>query len=175
MTFTNLQNLINSNLADLSNIVPLKHREVETALMYNSTFLYEVRELDIPDSQLATFTGLYFNGTGLGVDLFDGWAICNGQNGTRDRGGRTSIGWKNGDTIGAIGGNKDAVVVSHSHSATTNANITLGSGDAKDISINGIVSPVTGAPVTATVNASGESGIDKNMQPYMVLLKIMKL
>lgn len=177
MTRTNLQNLINSNLADFSNILPIKHREVETALLNEIAPLYEVKELDIPDAQLATFLTANFDLTGLGINNYTGFAICNGSNGTRNRGGRTSIGYDttNYATIGATGGNKDAVVVSHSHTAITNANIVLGSGDAKDITIDGVVSATTGSPITATVNTEGVSGTDKNMQPYIVTLFIQRI
>jgi len=176
MTRTNLQNLINSNLADLSNIVPAKHREVETALLNEIAPLYEVKELDIPDSQLATFLTANFDLTGFGINNYAGFAICNGSNGTRNRGGRTSIGYDatNYATIGATDGNKDAVVVSHSHTAITNANIDFGSGDAKDIRVTPIVAG-TGVPITATVNTEGVSGTDKNMQPYIVTLFIQRI
>ena len=130
-------------------------------------FLYEVRELDIPDSELATFTSLYFNGTGLGVDLFEGWAICNGQNGTRNRGGRTSIGWRDGDTIGAIGGSRNAVVVDHSHTFKSSGRNIIGTGTIQVIKSDG--------ETTNYTQSAGESGIDKNMQPYIITLFIQKI
>jgi len=171
MTRTNLQNLINSNLADLSNIVPAKHREVETALLNEIAPLYEVKELDIPDSQLATFLTANFDLTGFGINNYAGFAICNGSNGTRNRGGRTSIGYDatNYATIGATGGNKDAVVVGHNHG--------VGSYDRGE---GTIVIPNIGlqsgyANIYDSTYTAGESGTDKNMQPYIVTLFIQRI
>lgn len=48
-----------------------------------------------------------------------GWALCNGTNGTPDLRDRFVIGAGSAYSVAATGGSKDAVVVSHSHTATS--------------------------------------------------------
>lgn len=174
MTITDLQNLIDTNLANASGITASEHREVEEALLNEFARLYEVKELDIPSDQLPGFLTTNFDGTGKGIGDYDGFAICNGQNGTRDRRGRTSIGYDPlfYNIIGATGGSKDAVLVSHSHPYTQyqldQEVSTTGSG-VRALNKNNIQ---TGVFTTSTV---GESGIGKNMQPYIVTLFIQRI
>jgi hypothetical protein len=163
MRKTDLQALVNSNLSSGSQITAVLHREVETALINEIALLYEVKELDCPDA----FRTANFDGTGLGINLMVGWAICNGANGTRNRNGRTPIGYDatNYPTIGAVGGSKDAVLVSHSHT------FSLGSSDTD----GGIASNGSTLGTTASTSTVGESGTDKNMQPYIVTLFIQRI
>lgn len=171
MTRTDLQNLINSNLADLSNIIPSKHREVEIALLNEIAPLYEVKELDIPDTQLATFLTANFDLTGLGINNYVGFAICNGSNGTRNRGGKTSIGYDATDyaTIGAIGGEKNHI-------------LTVSELPTNNKTVHSFVSGVTsgggvGAEpwAGAIVNFGGSDAPHNNMQPYIVTLFIQRI
>ena len=163
-----LQNLVDANLASGSQILAVKHREVETALINEIAILYEVKELDCPDA----FRTANFDGTGLGINLMVGWAICNGANGTKNRSGRTSIGYDatNYATLGAVGGSKDAVVVSHNHDEYASQTPTGGT--------SGIISSPTalGSGVTyLKTSTEGVSGVDKNMQPYIVTLFIQRI
>jgi hypothetical protein len=100
-----------------------------------------------------------------------GWARCNGRNGTPNMDGLVSIGYgTNYSVINAVGGSKDAVLVEHSHIQNGATASTGGS--------NRIVVGATASGNSATNNVTevvGVSGTDKNMQPYKVLLKIMKL
>jgi hypothetical protein len=106
-----------------------------------------------------------------------GWAICNGQNGTPNMDGLVSIGYgTNYSVINAVGGSKNAVVVEHSHT-TLPAGQRNGENAA---SISAAQWANSGSfalsqNVTLNTNTVGVSGVDKNMQPYRVLLKIMKL
>lgn len=168
MRKTDLQALVNSNLSSGSQITAVLHREVETALINEIALLYEVKELDCPDA----FRIANFDSTGLGINLMVGWAICNGANGTRNRNGRTPIGYDatNYPTIGAVGGSKDAVVVSHSHIQFGATSSTGGS--------NRIEVGATASGNAATNNVTetvGVSGTDKNMQPYIVTLFIQRI
>lgn len=174
MTITDLQNLINTNLASASGIIASEHREVESALLNEFARLYEVKELDIPNTQLPGFLTTNFDATGKGIGNYDGFAICNGQNGTRNRGGRTSVGYDPSlyNIIGAIGGSKDAVLVAHSHTykqyQLDQEVATTGSG-VRSLNKNNIQ---TGTFITST---EGESGTGKNMQPYIVTLFIQRI
>mgnify|MGYP000919102646 CR=1 FL=1 len=111
-----------------------------------------------------------FDVTGLGINLCEGLAICNGQNGTPPMDGLVSIGYgTNYNIIGNFGGSKDAVVVEHKH----REKISTGAG-----SQQGVVGDPTssGSAITyVETETVGVSGANKNMQPYIVLLKCMKL
>jgi hypothetical protein len=167
MRKTDLQALVNSNLSSGSQITAEKHREVETALLNEIALLYEVKELDCPDA----FRTANFDGTGLGINLMVGWAICNGANGTKNRSGRTSIGYDatNYATLGAVGGSKDAVVVEHTHNVGIDTYPDAGE-------TKGLYDQATSGNLTnITTSSTGVSGTDKNMQPYIVTLFIQRI
>jgi hypothetical protein len=132
-----------------------------------------------------TYRITYFDSTGLGRLERTGWAIMNGAthifNGSPvtvpNDNGRVVVAYgTNYPTLGATGGSKDAVVVKHSHvfrptGATYGENTTAyynvfmaSAGDAYN----------NGNQYKST-DDTGESGTDKNMQPYVVRLRIMKL
>jgi hypothetical protein len=129
----------------------------------SNAFQFEVRDLWVNQTYIDT----NFDGTGLGTGIMLGWAICNGQNGTPPMDGLVSIGYGNNySVIGAFGGSKDAVVVAHTHNIRVNTD-AAGSGF-----------PAFEASTTQgtfATESTGVSGVNKNMQPYIVLLKIMKL
>lgn len=119
-----------------------------------------------PAYMVANFTQSGPN-AGLGTNERVGWAICNGNNGTPNDNGRVVIAWGSSyPTLNATGGSKDAVVVEHSHSIAVNTN-SEGSGFPAFEASNAIG--------TFQTSTEGVSGTDKNMQPYVVRLKIMKL
>lgn len=135
----------------------------------------DVKEIDCNNAYMTA----NFDGTGLGTGERLGWAICNGNNGTQNRTGRVSVGHGSGyATLGSTGGSRDAVLVSHKHSS-----IVFDSG------LKAVNDTGTGASVTGHVELSssvgdgkvdetsteGESGLNKNMQPYIVTLFIQKL
>jgi hypothetical protein len=148
---TDLQQITGQELVDFVNINA-------------NAFQFEIKDLWVSQGYIDD----NFDETGLGVDLCEGYAICNGQNGTPNLDGLVSIGYGNNyNVMKAIGGSKNAVVVEHNH---TFALFTEG----------GVGAPAGGSPSgssdgTGTTTTVGVSGINKNMQPYMVLLKIMKL
>lgn len=133
---------------------------------YIGTFQYEVKTLDVKTQYITD----NFDNTGLGINIMVGWAICNGANGTHNIDGRVLLPYgTNNNVMGQFGGSRDAVLVSHSHiiNEVYNENITgtkVGSG-------GGTIEAV-GTQNTSTV---GVSGTDKNMQPFIVQLFIMKL
>lgn len=130
----------------------------------SNAFQFEVRDLWVNQTYIDT----NFDSTGLGRLIMEGWAICNGQNGTPPMDGLVSIGYgANYSVIGAFGGSKDAVVVSHTHNVIVRGG---GSGSGFVTFNDG-----TGTGKTYTSESTGVSGTNRNMQPYIVLLKIMKL
>ena len=100
--------------------------------------------------------------SGLGIGFYTGWKIAS------DMDGRIAVAYGGYfSTIGAIGGSKDAVVVSHSH--TYSKAIT---GRKYAVQNDDTPLAIVQDAQTSTV---GESGINKNMPPYKVVLCIEKL
>ena len=122
---------------------------------------------------------LNFNSTGLGINERVGWAIMNGAthnyNGdiitVPNDNGRVVVAYGTSyTTLGSTGGNKDAVVVEHSHGLTQikrHSNNSYGEGLFDQA--------LSGYPTASTTDSTGVSGVDKNMQPYVVRLRIIKL
>jgi len=131
-TYNDVLSIISANLADGTGITADLHRAVEEALLdfANSQWLTgDIKEIDCTDDYITA----NFDGTGLGINEREGWAICNGQNETRNRNGRVSVAYGTsfpsvGDTVNdpVLGGSKDAVVVSHTHYVAVSGSQTNG-------------------------------------------------
>jgi hypothetical protein len=122
------------------------------------------------------------------ISIPSGWAICDGTSGTPDLRDRFVVGAGTTYAVGSTGGTKDAVVVSHNHTATstvtdpghdhigaqaTSTGATTGS---KVIADDGTTSTATtGITVATTVASTGVSGTNANLPPYYALAYIMKL
>lgn len=131
------------------------------------------------------------------VGIPGGWALCNGSNGTPDLRNRFVVGAGSTYAVGAIGGTKDAVVVSHSHAitgSTSTVDLEHNHNEAMSYPSGGSITaarvnssgdpPVTGGmnqnrfhnhTITATATTEGVSGTDQNLPPYYALCYIMKL
>lgn len=141
----------------------LKIRTVLAVLADGTAQTGDIKEIDVSNAYLAS----NFDPTGLGINERLGWAICNGNNGTRDRSGRVPMQYSTTyPTLGATGGSADAVVVAHSHE------IDLYGVDTTGTKVADASGSKTG---TGTTSATGVDGAGKNMQPYIVTLFIMKL
>lgn len=163
MTRTEIQEIID----DIETGVPNTALKVRTALETiadGTSQTGDVKEIDVSNAYLSA----NFDASGLGTNERLGWAICNGNNGTRNRGGRVGIQYNSTYAVlGATGGSKDAVVVQHNH--LSNGFGSFGSGS------DGLASNSYQYGQIANTSTVGESGTDKNMQPYIVSLYIMKL
>jgi hypothetical protein len=170
-TITLTSNIPVENVTDLEKITG--QDLVDFININSNAFQFELRDLFVNQ----TYIDDNFDITGLGTDLMLGWAICNGQNGTPNMDGLVSIGYgTNYNVINAIGGSKNAVVVEHSHQGLFVSGSNRDNGDPGNyiITANGEPNGIQSSTLTYTANA-GVSGLNKNMQPYRVLLKIMKL
>lgn len=184
-TYQNVLDLINSNLQSGTKITAVKHREVEIALLdYIQANLSQSGDIKVIKAD-TTYLNANFEANGLGKNLRLGWAICNGNNGTPNFNGRVIVGYGSEyPTLNAIGGSKDSVLISHTHKTVTLANPTseytasnkytaafrTAGGDAQ----YGLQGTPT-LPTTGETTQEGEIGTDKNMQPYIVQIYIMKL
>lgn len=121
---------------------------------------------------------------GLGIGERIGWAICNGNNTTPNDNGKVIVAWGTSyPTLGATGGYTDAVVVTHNHNSTTDPsnNVFVEKYPIAVDAWNLSTAVPSGAFLRghtvfgAKTSTEGVSGTNKNMQPYVVRLKIMKL
>jgi len=119
-----------------------------------------------------------------------GWKLCDGQTWfnykTPDLRDRFVVGAGNTYSVNQTGGSKDAVVVSHTHSATSSnyggfslyagdgANNATGKPNTTDES-SVITNNFALHSHTITVNSTGESGVNKNLPPYYALCYIMRV
>jgi hypothetical protein len=126
-----------------------------------------------------------------------GYVLCNGSNGTPDLRDRFVVGAGSTYSVDATGGSANAIVVSHTHSATSTSAVTDpghthnvlntrgGNPDGGAPYIAGATisnqndptsSATTGITVatTTTVATAGTSGTNANLPPYFALCYIMK-
>jgi hypothetical protein len=123
-----------------------------------------------------------------------GWLICDGTNGTPDLRNRFIVGAGSTYAVAATGGNANAIVVTHTHTASS-AVVDPGhahgidlyffdtGGDRNYVRSSSAVNPSgpantntasTGISVNTTVDSAGSSGTNANLPPYYALAYIMK-
>jgi len=123
-----------------------------------------------------------------------GWYLCDGTNGTPDLRDRFVVGGGSTYAVGATGGSANAIVVSHTHTASSTSTVTdpghfhsytQPSPGTLVPNINGTgqgaVSGSTGSKTTGitvatstTVDTAGTSGTNANLPPYYALAYVMK-
>lgn len=117
-------------------------------------------------------SGLVAMWSGAADNIPDGWALCNGENGTPDLRDRFVVGAGSSYSVGATGGEKTHTLTvsempSHSHSAS------LYSGSGKGVFASGSTS-FSGMGYAGT-SIVGSGAAHNNMPPYYALCYIMKL
>jgi microcystin-dependent protein len=152
----------------------------------------------------AFVAGMIMLWSGSSATIPSGWLLCDGSNSTPDLRNRFVVGATSTYAVGATGGSADAIVVSHTHTATSTvsdsghshvvrgqngagANFThvAGSGAYRvaDGALIGTTDPsvqfvaattTTGITVGTTIATSGSSGTNANLPPYYALCYIMK-
>ena len=120
-----------------------------------------------------------------------GYVICDGTNSTPDLRDRFIIGAGNSYAVAATGGSADAIVVSHTHTATSTVtdpghshtggmcNNPAGgsiptSGDRSPTETYQTNTATTSITVATTNASAGTSGTNANLPPYYALAYIMK-
>jgi len=138
-------------------------------------------------------SGLIAIWSGSTGSIPSGWYLCNGSNGTPDLRNSFVLGAGNTYAVGATGGSTDAIVVSHTHAATStvtdpghlhnsgqNFAATTGSPALGGWNVNPqlysqqILTATTGITVATSNATAGVSGAGANMPPYYALAFIMK-
>jgi hypothetical protein len=120
-----------------------------------------------------------------------GWYLCDGSNGTPDLTDKFIVGAGSSYDPEDEGGSADAIVVSHTHSATsqvtdpghshqyqTHWNLQstgpISLDNALPASTLNTSSAFTGITVATTIDSTGSSGTNANLPPYYALAFIMK-
>ena len=125
--------------------------------------------------------------SGSAAAIPSGWYLCNGSNSTPDLRNRFVVGAGSTYAVGATGGSADAIVVSHSHTASDsghthttfngsnlNSNVTNG-GVAGTVNRGSSASNETNSSsANISVSTTGSSGTNANLPPYYALCYIMK-
>lgn len=182
MTRSDLQGLID-NIADGVPNTASKVRTILNALADGTDQEGDIKEIDVSNAYLLA----NFDATGLGINERLGWAICNGNNGTRDRRGRIPMQYSaTYPTLGATGGEYQHTLTSNEMPIHSHLN-----GISDDITGLFVYGATTsGMPGSATTDvdsggssrtyqgntsSSGGGLAHNNMQPYIVTLFIQKL
>jgi len=152
-------------------------------------------------------SGIISMWSGTIASIPSGWYLCDGSNSTPDLRDKFIIGAKQDETsiaktnvTGALtqsGGSKDAIAVSHTHTASSTDSghthylpgsnwVYNVSGGGQALNIRGdygatsaamVTNPNTStgtANISTTVNSAGSSGTNANLPPYYALAFIMK-
>jgi hypothetical protein len=143
---------------------------------------------------LNTFsTGMILLWSGSIATIPSGWALCDGTNGTPNLRDRFIVGAGNTYAVDATGGSADAIVVSHTHTASVtdpghthtlspaNRQVYNSGASGSAGQYNGgetftqltMSSATTG--ITVGISTTGSSGTNANLPPYYALAYIMKL
>lgn len=147
----------------------------------------------IPAASSTLPTGMILLWSGAIGSIPTGYYLCDGNNGTPDLRDRFLVGAGNTYSVNQTGGSADAIVVSHTHTATSASTVTdpghnhtASGATAPPYSAGGNAvfslatvttsTSTTGITVaTTTTNATaGTSGTGANLPPYYALAYIMK-
>ena len=141
----------------------------------------------IPD---AFSPGMIILWSGLTSTIPTGWALCNGADGTPNLTDRFVIGAGNTYGVNQTGGYKDAQLLSHTHTGSTNttgahthtttaavaSSQRIGPGNPTGLATTGASS--TGSAGnhkhTFTTDSSGVTGTNRNLPPYYALAYIIR-
>ena len=135
-------------------------------------------------------TGMIMIWSGSSASIPSGWVLCDGTNSTPDLRNKFVVGAGSTYSVGATGGSADAVVVSHTHTATSvvtdpgHNHQYIRDKDAGSISSHqysdsnagylNTSTSTTGITVATTNASTGVSGTNANLPPYYALCYIMK-
>lgn len=176
--------LIINNIRDKKpRVKKSEHADVEEALVDAIFIPYQVIELDCPQQFINDNFILEPGETmGLGKNLMAGFAMSNGNNGTKDRRRRTSVAYDptayvsglNFSVIGNADGSADAILPAHTHEVTVgNINNEQTGGDITNHTARW--DSGSGTLLKGTTSTTGVSAKDGNYSPFIVTLVIQRI
>ena len=133
----------------------------------------------------AFVAGMIMIWSGSSASIPSGWLLCDGSSSTPDLRNRFVVGATSTYAVGATGGSADAIVVSHTHTATVtdpghiHGGVKVQSGP-QNINANPGISTDNGSTssavtgITVANSTTGSSGTNANLPPYYALCYIMK-
>jgi hypothetical protein len=131
-------------------------------------------------------TGVIVMWSGSIASIPSGWLICDGSNSTPDLRNRFIVGAGSTYSVAGTGGSADAIVVSHTHTATVTDpghahtfvyEPGLAQGGSGRNGVGGTTPFATNSQVTGisvSNSTTGSSGTNANLPPYYALAYIMK-
>lgn len=148
----------------------------------------------IPAASSTLPTGMILLWSGSIGSIPSGYLLCDGTNSTPDLRDRFIVGAGSSYSVNQTGGTADAIVVSHTHTATStvtdpghlHALVSGGgvlsgvgtsaynAGSSGNIYQSSIASNTTGITVATSNATAGTSGTGQNLPPYFALCYIMK-
>lgn len=175
---------LDNNFVAVKSAVDVLESKASTAEQSISTLTTSIQNA-IPSGVIVMWSG-----TTVNIPL--GWVLCNGSNGTPNLTDRFIVGVGNTYSPGNTGGSKDAIVVNHTHTASSSVSdpghshgVTMGytdldsglfgGGRAPTYATQSTNSATTGISVSTNVNSTGSSGTNANLPPYYALAFIMKV
>jgi len=137
-------------------------------------------------------SGMIMIWSGSSASIPSGWVLCDGTNSTPNLVDRFLVGAGGEYDVGATGGSKDAIIVAHSHTASSEeagnhrhgyktgdyigGGSLYDSGDDRTNYTRSYNTDYAGSHShTISIGTSGESGANKNLPPYYALCYIMKV
>jgi hypothetical protein len=129
-------------------------------------------------------TGVIVMWSGSVASIPSGWLLCDGTNSTPDLRNRFIVGAGSTYSVAGTGGSADAIVVSHTHTATVTdpghrhaTDVNAGGGDinsgpGSNFGSGNTATNTTG--ITVAISTTGSSGTNANLPPYYALAYIMK-
>ena len=117
-----------------------------------------------------------------------GWVLCDGTNGAPDLRNSFILGAGNTYSVGQTGGSADAIVVSHTHTATvtdpqhshgignqlSNTGTAGVPGGTSPYSLISTTTAAASTGISVSNSSTGTSGTNANLPPYYALAYIMK-
>jgi hypothetical protein len=129
-------------------------------------------------------SGMIMLWSGAIVNIPTGWLICDGTNSTPDLRDRFVVGAGTTYAVNATGGSANAVVPSHTHTATDSGHTHTQTGYTSAVPQNNgsnqypVITPISLTTGTGfaniTVSTTGVSPTNANLPPYLALAYIMK-
>lgn len=147
-------------------------------LIYKGEVLMNNEEGDASNPTASFPSGGIIIWSGSSDNVPDGWALCNGENGTPDLRGRFVLGESEKHSIGETGGSEEVTLTIEQmpkHNHVFNDYQYSGTNSFQYYKDNNNITTIGPTPKQLTTNVTGSSEPHPNMPPYYVLAYIMKL